>query len=62
MTSTRSSRRSTGLRAVRLGNLFAVPVNQMHRHGPRAFGAAGQLCERIDEARRKSALKAASPR
>jgi iron complex transport system substrate-binding protein len=55
-------RRFPGLRAVRSDNLFAVPVNQMHRHGPRAFGATEQLCERIDEARRKSALKAATPR
>jgi iron complex transport system substrate-binding protein len=55
-------RRFPGLRAVRTGNLFAVPVNEMHRHGPRAFGAAEQLCERIDEARRKSGFKAASPR
>jgi iron complex transport system substrate-binding protein len=54
--------RFPGLRAVRAANLFAVPVNEMHRHGPRAFGAAEQLCERIDEARRKPALKAASPR
>lgn len=55
-------RRFPGLRAVQAGNLFAVPVNEMHRHGPRAFGAAALLCERIDEARRKAAIKAASPR
>lgn len=54
--------RFPGLRAVQAGNLFAVPTNEMHRHGPRAFGAAALLCERIDEARRKSGVKAASPR
>ena len=47
-----------GLRAVRAGNLYAVPVNEMHRHGPRAVAATALLCRHIDEAR----LKAASPR
>jgi iron complex transport system substrate-binding protein len=55
-------RKLPGLRAVHAGNLFAVPMNEMHRHGPRAFGAARLLCERIDEARRRADLKAASPR
>jgi len=47
-----------GLRAVRSGNLYAVPMNEMHRHGPRAVGATALLCRHIDEAR----LKAATPR
>jgi iron complex transport system substrate-binding protein len=51
-------RRFPGLRAVRANNLFTVPVSEMHRHGPRAIGAAAVLCRRLDEAR----LKAASPR
>ena len=51
-------RRFPGLRAVRANNLFTVPVSEMHRHGPRAIGAAAVLCRQIDEAR----LKAASPR
>jgi iron complex transport system substrate-binding protein len=51
-------RRFPGLRAVRAGNLYTVPVNEMHRHGPRAIAATRLLCERIDTAR----LKAASPR
>jgi len=51
-------RRFPGLRAVQSGNLYAVPVNEMHRHGPRAIGATAVLCRQIDAAR----LKAASPR
>jgi iron complex transport system substrate-binding protein len=51
-------RRFPGLQAVRSGNLYAVPMNEMHRHGPRAIGATAVLCRYIDEAR----LKAASPR
>jgi iron complex transport system substrate-binding protein len=51
-------RRFPGLRAVRAGNLFTVPVNEMHRHGPRAVGATALLCRHLDEAR----LKASSPR
>ena len=47
-----------GLRAVQSGNLYAVQMNEMHRHGPRAIGATAVLCRHIDEAR----LKAASPR
>jgi iron complex transport system substrate-binding protein len=47
-----------GMRAVQANNLYAVPTNEMHRHGPRAIGAAALLCRHIDEAR----LKAASPR
>jgi len=50
--------RFPGMRAVRSGNLYAVPMNEMHRHGPRAIGATALLCGYIDEAR----LKAASPR
>jgi iron complex transport system substrate-binding protein len=51
-------RRFPGMRAVQNDNLFAVPMNEMHRHGPRAVGATAVLCRHIDEAR----LKAASPR
>lgn len=51
-------RRFPGLRAVQAGNLYAVPVNEMHRHGPRAIGATAVLCRHIDAAR----LKAANPR
>jgi iron complex transport system substrate-binding protein len=51
-------RRFPGMRAVRANNLYAVPMNEMHRHGPRAIGATALLCGYIDEAR----LKAASPR
>jgi iron complex transport system substrate-binding protein len=51
-------RRFAGLRAVQANNLFAVSVNEMHRHGPRAIAATALLCRRIDAAR----LKAASPR
>jgi iron complex transport system substrate-binding protein len=50
--------RLPGMRAVRAGNLYAVPMNEMHRHGPRAVGATGILCRHIDAAR----VKAASPR
>src|SRR6476646_2596772 len=42
----------------RFPGMRAVPVNGMHRHGPRAIGATALLCGYIDEAR----LKAASPR
>jgi iron complex transport system substrate-binding protein len=51
-------RRFPALRAVQQGNLFAVPMNEMHRHGPRALGAAAELCEKLDQAR----LKASNPR
>jgi len=51
-------RRFPGMRAVRAGNLYAVPMNEMHRHGPRAIAATALLCGYIDEAR----VKAASPR
>src|SRR6185295_4548356 len=51
-------RRFPGMRAVRAGNLDAVPMNEMHRHGPRAIAATALLCGHIDEAR----VKAASPR
>jgi iron complex transport system substrate-binding protein len=51
-------RRFPGLRAVQAGNMFTVPVNEMHRHGPRAIHATALLCRQIDAAR----LKAASPR
>jgi iron complex transport system substrate-binding protein len=50
-------RRFPGLRAVRAGNLFTVPVNEMHRHGPRAIGATALLCRHIDEARVKAASR-----
>jgi iron complex transport system substrate-binding protein len=51
-------RRFPGLRAVQAGNLYVVPVNEMHRHGPRAIGATRLLCEQLERAR----IKAASPR
>ena len=51
-------RRFPGMRAVRAESLYAVPMNEMHRHGPRAIGATALLCRDIDDAR----LKAASPR
>jgi iron complex transport system substrate-binding protein len=50
--------RFPGLFAVESGNLYTVPTNEMHRHGPRAIAATRLLCERIDQAR----VKAASPR
>ena len=50
-------RRFPGLRAVRANNLFTVPVSEMHRHGPRAIGAAAVLCRRLDEARLKAASR-----
>jgi iron complex transport system substrate-binding protein len=48
-------RRFPGLRAVQAGNLYTVPTNEMHRHGPRAIGATGLLCRHIDDARLKAA-------
>src|SRR3954471_22900784 len=50
--------RFPAMRAVRAHNLYALPMNEMHRHGPRAIGATALLCGYIDDAR----LKAASPR
>ena len=50
-------RRFPGMRAVRADNLFAVPTNEMHRHGPRAIGATALLCGYIDEARLKAASR-----
>lgn len=50
-------RRFPGLFAVEAGNLYTVPVNEMHRHGPRAIGATRLLCQRIDEARVKAASR-----
>lgn len=50
-------RRFPGLSAVELNNLYSVPTNEMHRHGPRAIYAARTLCERIDEARVKAATR-----
>ena len=50
-------RRFPGLRAVQAGNLYAVPVNEMHRHGPRAIRATAVLCRHIDEARVKAASR-----
>jgi iron complex transport system substrate-binding protein len=46
-----------GLQAVRSGNLYAVPMNEMHRHGPRAIGATAVLCRHIDDARLKAASR-----
>lgn len=51
-------RQFRSMRAVRANNLFTIPVNEMHRHGPRAIDATEVLCRHIDEAR----VKVASPR
>jgi iron complex transport system substrate-binding protein len=48
-------RRFPGLSAVEAGNLYTMPTNEMHRHGPRAIAATGLLCRHIDEARLKAA-------
>jgi iron complex transport system substrate-binding protein len=50
-------RRFPSLYAVETDNLYTVPTNEMHRHGPRAIYAARTLCERIDEARLKAASR-----
>lgn len=50
-------RRFPGLFAVELDNLYTVPTNEMHRHGPRAIEATRLLCERIDQARVKAATR-----
>jgi len=47
------------LRAVRNSNLVTLQQDQMHRHGPRAIAATGRLCEALDEARARAALRAA---
>jgi iron complex transport system substrate-binding protein len=48
-------RRFSGMRAVQADNLYAVPMNEMHRHGPRAIAATAILCRHIDDARLKVA-------
>jgi iron complex transport system substrate-binding protein len=50
-------RRFPGLRAVEDGNLYTMPTNEMHRHAPRAIGAARLLCQSLDEARVKAASR-----
>ena len=50
-------RRFPGLFAVEAENLYTVPVNEMHRHGPRAIAATRLLCQRIDDARLKAATR-----
>src|SRR5688500_17690703 len=50
-------RRFPALRAVQAGNLFAVPVSAMHRHGPRAIGGTRLLCGHLEAARLKAARK-----
>jgi iron complex transport system substrate-binding protein len=50
-------RRFPGLFAVEAENLYTVPMNEMHRHGPRAIGATRLLCQRIDDARLKAASR-----
>ena len=47
-------RRFPGMRAVRDGSLVTVAVDDMHRHGPRAFPAARRLCELLDRIRAPS--------
>jgi hypothetical protein len=34
-----------------------MPTNEMHRHAPRAIGAARLLCQSLDEARVKAASR-----
>ena len=46
-------RRFPGLFAVEADNLYTVPVNEMHRHGPRAIAATRLLCERIEAGARQ---------
>ena len=50
-------RRFPGLFAVEAENLYTMPMNEMHRHGPRAIGATRLLCQRIEEARIKAASR-----
>jgi iron complex transport system substrate-binding protein len=50
-------RKFPGLRAVQAGNLYTMPVNEMHRHGPRAIAATGLLCRHIDAARLRAASR-----
>jgi iron complex transport system substrate-binding protein len=50
-------RRFPGLRAVEDGNLYTMPTNEMHRHAPRAIGAARLLCQSLNEARVKAASR-----
>lgn len=50
-------RRFPGLSAVEAANLYTMPMNEMHRHGPRAIEATRLLCRRIDEARVKAASR-----
>lgn len=50
-------RRFPGLFAVEAENLYTMPMDEMHRHGPRAIEATRLLCRRIDEARVKAASR-----
>ena len=50
-------RRFPGLSAVEAQNLYTMPMNEMHRHGPRAIAATRLLCQRIEEARVKAASR-----
>jgi len=50
-------RRFPGLSAVEAENLYTMPMNEMHRHGPRAIAATRLLCQRIEEARVKAASR-----
>ncbi len=43
--------------AVRRGNLFAISGDLMHRSGPRIVDGAAQLCERLEEARKRRGSK-----
>ena len=54
-------RRFPQLRAVRNSNLLALRSEEMHRHGPRAIGAASRLCDLLDQARTRN-INAASQR
>lgn len=44
-----------GLRAVRLGNLYTLDPDLIHRHSSRILDGVEALCERIEAARTKSA-------
>lgn len=43
----------TNLQAVRRGNLFAISGDLMNRSGPRIIDGAAELCERLEEARKR---------
>jgi len=48
--------RFSDLPAARLGNLFVVDANLLHRPGPRFIDGVAQLCAALDRARRGRAV------